>query len=81
MHVHEAVAGDSDRYSGRRPQHNGAPAPTGNHGMRTTSVLTETTAYPELEEAKGDADRVGTQKPFFVMRFDTLASARAHFAI
>jgi hypothetical protein len=57
--------------------------------MRKTSVLTETTAYPELEEGKGDADRVGTteevvsspQKPFCVMRFDTLASARAHYNV
>ncbi|XP_051219803.1 protein FAR1-RELATED SEQUENCE 5-like [Lolium perenne] len=88
LDVHEAVVGNSDRYSGRGHEHNGEQATSvGNQNFPTTTFPTDTTTNPDFAEGGSDGEAIGIteeilsspQEPFIGMRFDTLADARAHY--
>ncbi|KAM0828043.1 hypothetical protein ACQ4PT_067800 [Festuca glaucescens] len=81
----EEVGGGSDDRSGRGPRHNAASHNVGNNSVPTTTMPTESTTYPDLEEAANDGAGIheeaasSPQEPFLGMRFDTMEVARAHY--
>jgi hypothetical protein len=60
LDVHEAVVGNSDRYSGRGHEHNGEQAASvGNQNFPTTTFPTDTTTNPDFAEGGSDGEAVG----------------------